>query len=248
MTGNRESKKHKKIHFRIVRKWAFAGALLPYKLYINGEYAGLLTNGKTLDLDVSKSDIYFIDELFAPYDGNAIICASDMENSDLISVEIRRAGGWKTNSYKEFFVYKNGEYVTLPSFDYTHYVHVGHNDTIRSGLTEQEKRFARCLEFREAVSDAADVLCSEILFDMLDAIKCIGAKQYTIAFDTILEQLFAGIALPLDDNMRNNKDIAAKIEKANHIVRDCVKLNGAMEELHKCLVTYIIEHLTDSHS
>ncbi|MDE6421776.1 MAG: hypothetical protein K2K87_14825 [Lachnospiraceae bacterium] len=189
MAGNIESKKHEKIHFHIVRKWAFAGALLPYKLFINGDYVGLLTNGKTLDVDVSKSDFYFIDELFAPYDGNAIICASNMDNPDLISAEIRRAGGWKTNSYKEFFVYQNGEYVNLPSFDYTHYVHACHNDTIFSGLTEQEKRFARCLEFREAVSDAADeVLCSETLFNMLDAINCIGVKQYTIALYASLDK------------------------------------------------------------
>ncbi|MDE6421725.1 MAG: hypothetical protein K2K87_14565, partial [Lachnospiraceae bacterium] len=98
-------------------------------------------------------------------------------------------------------------------------------------------------------SDAADeVLCSETLCNSLESINCIGVKQYTIAFDAILDQLFAGITLPLDDKTRNNRDIAAKIEKANHIVRDCVKRNGAREELHKCLVTYIIEHLTDSHS
>ena len=235
-----------KIHFHIVRKWAFAGALLTYKIFINGDYAGSLTNGKTLDIEVPRSDFYFIDELSAPAERNAIIRASDMDDSDLVSIEIHRVGGWKTNSDKKFYIYKNGEYVNVLSVDYTHYYHACYDDTIFSGLTEQERLFTRCLEFREAVSDAVDkVLCSEKLFDMLNALKCSGVKQYTKAFDTILEHLFIVITLPLNDEMLNNKGIAAKIEKADHIVRDCEKLDGAKEELHKCLVNCIIEHFAE---
>lgn len=246
MTRNMDSNKPEKIHFHIVRKWAFAGALLTYKLYINGDYVGSLANGKTLDIDIPRSDFYFIDEVWASDERNAIICPSHINNSDAVSIEIRRAGGWKTNSYNEFFVCKNGKYVNLPSFDYTRYYKACYDDTIFSGLTEYEQKLARCLEFREAVSDAADeVLCSEKLFDMLNALQCIGAQQYAKAFDTILKQQFIGITLPLNDEMLDNKDVAAKVEKANEIVWECEKRDKAIEELHKCLVTCIIDHIVD---
>ena len=49
----------KHVRFNIFRKAAFAGALLPYNIYINGEFVGTIKNGKTLNVDVPEADIYY---------------------------------------------------------------------------------------------------------------------------------------------------------------------------------------------
>lgn len=239
-----DNRKPEKVRFHIVRKSAFAGALLTYKLFVNGEYVGALKNGKSLDVDIPKSDFYFIDEMWSTYERNAIICASDLNNPSQISIEIRRNGGWKTASYNEFFVMKNGEYVNLPSFDYTHYFQACFDDNLFSELTEQERILTRCLEFYNKISDGADeVLLDERLFEMLDALQSIGATQYTRAFISVIDRTFRGIPLPLNDEMTKDKDILKRMDEANQIVWDFEKQHGSAEELHKCLVTYIIEYL-----
>ena len=37
----------REVRFHIHRKSAFAGALLPYRMYINGQYIGTIRNGKS---------------------------------------------------------------------------------------------------------------------------------------------------------------------------------------------------------
>ena len=50
------------VRFNIFRKAAFAGALLPYNIYINGEFVGTIKNGKTLNVDVPEADIYYLED------------------------------------------------------------------------------------------------------------------------------------------------------------------------------------------
>ena len=47
----------REVRFHIHRKSAFAGALLPYRMYINGQYIGTIRNGKSLDANVPKAFI-----------------------------------------------------------------------------------------------------------------------------------------------------------------------------------------------
>ena len=42
----------REVRFHIHRKSAFAGALLPYRMYINGQYIGTIRNGKSLDANL----------------------------------------------------------------------------------------------------------------------------------------------------------------------------------------------------
>ena len=52
----------KHVRFNIFRKAAFAGAFLPYNIYINGEFVGTIKNGKTLNVDVPEADIYYLED------------------------------------------------------------------------------------------------------------------------------------------------------------------------------------------
>lgn len=47
------------VHFIIYRKAAFAGALLPYNIYINGQFVSTIKNGQTLHVDVPRADVYY---------------------------------------------------------------------------------------------------------------------------------------------------------------------------------------------
>ncbi len=233
-----------KVRFHIVRKSAFSGALLPCWLCINGEKVGTLLNGRSLDVEVPKAELYFIDEICPNLSCNAIIRASDLKDPGQISMEIRREGGWKTDSYYTFFTVQNGAYVRLPSLDSTRYVGACFDDRLFSELTEPERIVARCNAFYNAMCDGADqVLCDEHLFEMLDALQAIGATQYGQAFASIVSRLFQGVPLPLDDDMMDHREIMYKLDKADTLVWEIEKKNGALKEFHKCLVTYIIEHL-----
>ena len=78
---------------------------------------------------------------------------------------------------------------------------------------------------------------------MLDALHSIGATKYLSVFSSVIEQTFSGISLPLTDNGQEDKDIQKRLVEANRIVWDSEKTNRSAEELHKCIVAYITEHL-----
>ena len=50
------------VRFHIHRKSAFVGALLLYRMYINGQYIGTIRNGKSLDANVPKAGVYYIED------------------------------------------------------------------------------------------------------------------------------------------------------------------------------------------
>ena len=52
----------KLVRFNIFRKAAFAGALLPYNIYINGKFVGTIKNGKTLNVEIPEADVYYLDK------------------------------------------------------------------------------------------------------------------------------------------------------------------------------------------
>lgn len=51
----------KTVRFNIQRKPALADSLLPYKIYINGQYVGALKNGMIISAEVPRAEIYYID-------------------------------------------------------------------------------------------------------------------------------------------------------------------------------------------
>lgn len=102
----------REVRFHIHRKSTFAGALLPYRMYINGQYIGTIRNGKSLDANVPKAGVYYIeDDILSSR--NAVIYDNGLSE---YSVVIKRAGGWRTESYNEFYMEKGNVLEQLPSF------------------------------------------------------------------------------------------------------------------------------------
>lgn len=220
------------VHFRIKRKLALSGCLRAYRLFINGERIGVIKNGGALETDIPKADKYFID------------CESGDENGiianccDSYNIEIRCSGG-----RSEFYVIKDESCDKLPSLSYEKYYSAIHNDNLFSELTEAEKVFARALEFREEAAEAPDaVLYSEHYAQMLEAISRIGAKKYCDVFKKVSDTLFEGVSLPITDEAETD-DIIKAASKANKMVLDCEKRDNPMDELHKCIVNYILDKL-----
>ena len=83
----------REVRFHIHRKSTFAGALLPYRMYINGQYIGTIRNGKSLDANVPKAGVYYIeDDILSSR--NAVIYDNGLSE---YSVVIKRAGGRSAN-------------------------------------------------------------------------------------------------------------------------------------------------------
>lgn len=221
------------VHFRIKRRLTLSGFLRANRLFINGECIGVIKNGGALEADIPKSNKYFID--YESGDENGIIANC----CDSYNIEIRCSGG-----RSEFYVFKSESCEKLPSLSYGKYYSAIHNDNLFSELTEAEKIFARALEFREEAAEAPDaMLYSEHYSQMLEAVSRIGAKKYCDVFKKVSDTLLNGISLPITDETETD-DILKAVSEANKMVLDCEKHDNPMDELHKCLVNYVLDKIT----
>lgn len=220
------------VQFHIHRKSAFAGALLPYRMYINGQYIGTIRNGESLDANVPKADAYYIDDDILS-SRNAVIYDNGLSE---YSVIIKRAGGWRTESYNEFYMEKGNALEQLPSFHWEGLFE------LRQTMSQSEKALALCVEFwMSAVDDLQEVLASEHFFKIIAALKTIGAHKYHDLLLKIMNGDFGGVRFPLDDNQI--EQMQPKIEDAH---RAFWKNKGAEAEFHGAVTSFLITNLDDS--
>ena len=114
------------VQFSIRRKAAFAGALLTYRLYINGSFVGTLKNGQTLMASVPQAEVYYIDVDY-PFDRNAVL---DVQGATDVSIFLKRAGGWRTDSYNEFYLDTENGLHQLPSFHFERFANAVYGDKL----------------------------------------------------------------------------------------------------------------------
>ncbi len=103
----------KTVRFNIQRKPALADSLLPYKIYINGQYVGALKNGRTISAEVPRAEIYYIDG--GSFEQNAVI---RNENKAEYNLALRTRGGWRTEAHCEFYICADAQMQQLPSFHF----------------------------------------------------------------------------------------------------------------------------------
>ena len=164
----------KHVRFNIFRKAAFAGALLPYNIYINGKFVGTIKNGKTLNVDVPEADIYYLEDNNS-FERNAVIINSNTIDYNIL---IKRAGGWRTDSYNEFYIDNDDTSDQLPSFHFDRFMNAVFNDSIDQ-LSPDEQVLALCLNFSYSImDDIQEVLASSNLSCTIEALKTIGANRY----------------------------------------------------------------------
>ncbi len=228
------------VTFHIHRKSAFVGCLLPYKLCINGEFVGTLKNGKMLDVVVPRAKRYYLNEVWFLIERNGFF---DDDGSREYHIVIKRAGGWKTDSYNEFYRLVDDKMLGLPSFKYDKYWSAMLDNEEFAKLTESEKTFTRCLEFENDIcDDLDDLLCNEHYHEMLEAVRVIGANGiYDAITSFVAEQFSSDVALPFEDSP-DSPFFQAIMEKGYDVLKKCRK-NGIYEEFRKCLVCYLTSHI-----
>lgn len=219
------------VQFHIHRKFAFAGALLPYRMYINGRYIGTIRNGKSLHVSVPKADTYFIeDDIISSR--NAI---SYDNGASEYSVVIKRAGGWRMESYNEFYMDKGETLEQLPSFHWERLFE------LRQSMSQSERLLALCLEFwMSATDDLQELLASEHFFEIIAALQTIDAHEYHDLLLKIMENDFCDVRLPLDDEQI--EQMQPEIEDAN---RAFWKNKSASAEFHKAIANLLIADPND---
>ena len=223
------------VQFTIRRKAAFVGALLTYRLYINGSFVGTLKNGQTLTASVPQADVYYIEDGYT-FDRNAVL--HDQGTTD-VSIVLKRAGGWRTDSYNEFYLEDENGLYQLPSFQFERFSHAVYGDKLDT-LDADERVLAVCLEFWNAISESVDeVLASENYHEILHSLHRIGAYQYEQLLERISGELFPNIDLPLTDEQL--EQMSGQINAANQMVWKSEK--SAAEEFHRAIVTYIVSCL-----
>ncbi|MCH5197395.1 MAG: hypothetical protein J1E34_00685 [Oscillospiraceae bacterium] len=223
------------VRFIIHRKAAFAGSLLPYNIYINGQFVGTIKNGKTLNIDVPKSDVYYLEDNNA-FERNAVISNCNLSEYHIL---LKRAGGWRTASYNEFYMDNGQQTDSLPSFHFEKFMNAVYGDSADE-LSSDELLLAFCLEFWNGITDdIQEILASVHLTQMVDALQRIGVTIYADLLLQILNELFPNIALPLSDEQIDQ--MYNRIFKANKLIWNNEDL--AWDELRKVVVKHITNKL-----
>lgn len=225
------------VRFIIFRKTSFAGALLPYNIYINSQFVGTIKNGKILNVDVPRANVYYLEDNNS-FERNAVICDRNVSEYCIL---LKRSGGWRTDSYNEFYIENGQQVVPLPSFHFEKFINAAYED-LTDELSSDERLLALCLEFWNGITDdIQEVLASEHLSEMLGALQRIGATQYADLLLRIINELFSDVALPLNDDQLDQ--MQKRLTKANRLIWN--NENSAWTELHRVVVKHITSRLNN---
>ena len=225
----------KTVRFNIQRKPALADSLLPYKIYINGQYVGALKNGRTISAEVPRAEIYYIDG--GSFEQNAVICN---ENKAEYNVVLRPRGGWRTEAHCEFYICTDAQMQQLPSFHFDKLFDAIFNENIER-LPHNEQTLALCLEFwNDIVDDVQELLASERVYKIIDSLREIGADKIADVISDIIEKYFSGVQLPLND-----EQLEQMYESVNKANKNIWKNKSAPDEFYDAVVRYIVDNFND---
>lgn len=205
---------------------------MPCRMYINGRDIGTIHNGKLLQASVPKADAYVIeDDILSS--ANAVLYDN---GSSEYGVVIKRAGGWRTESYSEFYMDKGDTLEQLPSFHWEKFYEP------RQSMPQGERLLALCQAFWiSAADDLQEVFASEHLFEIIAALQTIGAQEYHDLLLKIMNDDFGGVGFPLDDAQIER--MQPEIEGAN---RTFWRNKNAEAEFHEAVMNFLIANRIDS--
>ena len=191
-----------------------------------------IRNGKSLDANVPKAGVYYIeDDILSSR--NAVIYDNGLSE---YSVVIKRAGGWRTESYNEFYMEKGNVLEQLPSFRWEKLFE------LQQSMSQSERLLALSVKFwMSAVDDLQEVLASEHLLEIIAALQTIGAHKYHDLLLKIMNDDFGDVRFPLDDNQI--EQMQPEIEDAN---RAFWKNKDAEAEFRGAVTNFLITNLDAS--
>ncbi len=188
----------KTVRFTIYRKKALSGLFLPNRVYVNGKLAGTIRFGGTLAVEVPKADLYHLTESVSPFDDSAALFdRGDRE----YRVLLKKVGGRWTRTRYRFHLRTGDRIDPLPAFRFEKIKDAVWENRVQE-LPPDERLLSLCYAFeRLLTADVVELLASESLTEILNALQEIGATQLAGILRRILDELFAGVALPSVDRM-----------------------------------------------
>lgn len=167
--------------FQIHRAPAYAGALRPYTIYINGEIVGWVKNGGVLEVPALPAPRYFL-EAEGPF--GAAVC---LKGRGLCPLELHTGGGYGAPNGQDAVArtgfYLNGQEIGAPEI-YKKLRAAHHDPALRQTLTEMEKPlfvvYAFWQRFWEDLTWESEISVSG-LDQAIEALEAVGAKE-TVAF------------------------------------------------------------------
>ena len=205
---------------------------MPCRMYINGRDIGTIHNGKWLHASVPKAHAYVIEDGILS-SANAVLYDN---GSSEYGVVIKRAGGWRTESYSEFYMDKGDTLEQLPSFHWEMFYEP------RQSMPQGERLLALCQAFWiSAADDLQEVFASEHLFEIIAALQTVGAREYHDLLLKIMNDGFSGVGFPLDDAQIER--MQPEIEGAN---RTFWRNKNAEAEFHEAVMNFLIANRMDS--
>lgn len=151
---------------------------------------------------------------------------------------LKRAGGWRTESYNEFYTKQNCEWVQVPSFHFDKLYSAIFQNRVEL-LPPDTQVLAFCMEFEYEIRDGLqEVLASSSLFHMIEALRQIEAQQYADLLLHIMQNDFHNEQFPLSDEQIER--MQNQIEKADKVLWNN---KSAYDVFHKAVVTRLITRL-----
>lgn len=215
------------VYFVIHRKASLLGALLPHRIFINGQFAGMLRSGKTICAAVPRGNAYYVEDDESA--GNAVVCDNGQSEHRLLMKTSYRHTPFRS----EFYFESGKEPEKLPMFHFERFLQAD------AALTPDEQVLALCLECAWSIGE--DVLSSDSLFDIIDALQVIGATQYATLILEIIQRDFCGVQFPLNEAQMTQ--MQAKLDRAEQKIGDAP---GAYDELRKAMARYMMARLNTS--
>lgn len=221
------------VQFVIRRKTAFSCALLPYRIYINGQYVGTLRNGGALVVNVPRANAYYIeDDVFS--ECNALISDKGQAKYGIV---IKTSGGWHSAPSREFYLEGNCGLEQTKALHYNKLYQLFFERRTNE-LSPEDRTLALCIMFFRCIDELQELLSSDELLSITAALRRIGADKYAHTLQSLVQKDFSDVELPLNDEYSDK--LQDRIEAASKAF-DTDKI--ALDELHKAFVHYLIDNI-----
>lgn len=219
----------------ISRKWDLRAALIPYNVFVDGEFVGRLKNGKSLSREVERRESYIVG--MGDFFGENRMITDN--SSDEIRVALVMRGGWAKQCFQEFMLIDDsGALRALPNpFDKLRAAYVKSADLCV--VSAKERNLLLCAEFYLDFADGLDELAfNEKLNDMLAAAREIGATRVLDAYERTVNAHLSGVALPLTDD-EIDSETEAKLLKASEMASESFDTERLSHDMYRAMARYI---------
>ena len=228
------------VKLTITRKRMLRAALIPYRVYVNGQYVGTLKNGKTLEADIPKQTDYIFD-MGTPFLRSSVLRDCD---GDHLSLHMEIIGGGESPREPVLLTNKFDALHPLEDADFSWGALTRESEL--ELLDDPRRILALCMLFWNTLGEgASELLYLPQLPEMLEALRTVGACDYADAVERILRDLFPDTPLPLDREQTPTKEFLQKLRTADSELWNAEGRDprqGIIAQFHRTVTEHILKN------